>query len=123
MNHMVKLVGTTFGTATNAPPKYINDVVRDVQDIVAGDDNLAAMAAPTHGFQQVSNLLQPPSPYPDSGTQTTTLLQFVSDSNSLAARATAAVGMDPNSDTVKTLINDLHTTAVNISNYSQAQGG
>jgi len=123
MNHLTKLVGTTFGTDVNTPPKYINDVVRDVQDIVAGDNNLAAMAAPTKGFMQVSNLLNPPTPYPDTPAQQQTLLKFIADSNDLAARATAAVGMDPNSATVKQLITDITTVETNINQYSQAQGG
>lgn len=36
---------SSFGTASSTPqPKFINDVVRDVQDIVAGDANLANLA-------------------------------------------------------------------------------
>jgi len=128
MSFLTKVVGTTFGgnnVASNAPPKYINDVVRDVQDIVAGDANLAALATKgnAHGFQQVSNLLTSPTPFPDSGPQTQTLLQFVSDAQSLADRGVAAIGMAPDSDTVKQLITDINTVGTNISTYSNAQGG
>jgi hypothetical protein len=109
-----------FGTAQSAPqPKFINDVVRDVQDIVQGDANLAALVAPTHGFQQVSNLLTPPTPFPDTPLQTSTLLQFISDSNSLAGRAQAVA----NGGTDANLIHDIQTFSANADAYSTAQGG
>ena len=114
----------TFGTdAFN--PKFINDVVRDVQDIVAGDTALSALAHQNNhsGFQQVSYLLTPPTPFPDSGAQTTTLLQFVANSNSLAERAQALAGADPNSAEAQQLITDIHTFSANADAYSTAQGG
>src|SRR5215468_6354548 len=113
-----------FGTDAFVP-KFINDVVRDVQDIVAGDPQLSALAhqGDSSGFQQVSFLLTPPTPFPDSGAQTQTLLQFVADSNSLAARAQALVGADPHSAAVLQLEADIHTFSVNADAYSTAQGG
>jgi len=125
MSHLTKLVGTTYGTFVNSPPKYINDVVRDVQDIVAGDANLTGLATQNGhvGFQQVSNLLTPPTPFPDTPFQTQTLLKFVADANDIAARGQALAGADPNSAPVQTLIQDAQTVATNISAYSQAQGG
>jgi hypothetical protein len=113
-----------FGTDAFVP-KFINDVVRDVQDIVAGDAGLTALAhLDSHsGFQQVSFLLTPPTPFPDSGAQTTTLLQFVADSNSLAARAQALAGTDANSAAVHQLEADIHTFSVNADAYSTTQGG
>jgi hypothetical protein len=95
---------SNFGT-NSFTPKFINDVVRDVQDIVAGDQNLTNLAQQNNhaGFQQVSNLLTPPTPFPDSGAQTNTLLQFISDSNSLASRAQALAGSDPKSAAFKHL--------------------
>ena len=115
---------SNFGT-DSFTPKFINDVVRDVQDIVASDPALTTIAQQGNhsGFQQVSNLLTPPTPFADSGQQSTTLLQFISDSNSLAQRAQAAVGMDPNSPTVQTLIHDIQTFSTNADVYSTAQGG
>jgi hypothetical protein len=85
-----------FG-ANTADPKFINDVVRDVQDIVAGDAGLSALAHQGNhsGFQQVSFLLTDPTPFPDTPFQTQTLLKFIDDSNSLAARAVALEGADP----------------------------
>src|SRR5215468_7506225 len=115
---------SNFGSDTFTP-KFINDVIRDVQDIVAGDTGLSALAHQNNhsGFQQVSNLLTPPTPFPDSGAQTATLLQFIADSNSLATRAQALAGTDPHSAAVKQLITDIHTFSVNADAYSTAQGG
>jgi hypothetical protein len=106
-------------------PKFINDVIRDVQDIVASDPGLTALAHQNNhsGFQQVSFLLTDPTPFPDSGAQTATLLQFISDSNSLASRAQALAGTDPNSAAVHQLVTDIHTFSVNADAYSTAQGG
>jgi len=85
MNFLKTEIGA-FGTDTYVP-KFINDVVRDVQDIVAGDTVLTALAHQGNhsGFQQVSFLLTDPAPFPDSGAQTETLLQFIKDSNLLGA--------------------------------------
>jgi hypothetical protein len=123
MNFLKTEIGA-FGTDTFVP-KFINDVVRDVQDIVAGDPQLSALAhqGNSAGFQQVSFLLAPPTPFPDSGAQTQTLLQFIGDSNSLAARAQALAGADPKSADVLQLEADIHTFSVNADAYSTAQGG
>src|SRR6516165_3064662 len=96
MNFLNKEIGA-FGTDAYVP-KFINDVVRDVQDIVASDPQLTALAHEDNhtGFEQFSFLLAPPTPFPDSGAQTATLLQFIADSNSLGARAQALAGHDPN---------------------------
>jgi hypothetical protein len=123
MNFLKTEIGA-FGTDAFAP-KFINDVIRDVQDIVAGDPQLAALAQQGNhsGFQQVSFLLTPPTPFPDSDAQTTTLLQFISDSNSLAARAQALAGADPKSADVLQLETDIHNFSVAADAYSTAQGG
>ncbi len=123
MNFLKQEIGA-FGTDAFVP-KFINDVVRDVQDIMAGDAGLSALAHQGNhsGFQQVSFLLTPPTPFPDSGAQTATLLQFVADSNSLAARAQALAGADPNSAAVQQLEADIHKFSVNADAYSTAQGG
>jgi hypothetical protein len=123
MNFLKTEIGA-FGTNTYVP-KFINDVIRDVQDIVAGDSALSALAHQGNhsGFQQVSYLLTSPTPFPDSGAQTATLLQFVADSNALADRAVSLEGADPNSAEVKTLIADIHNFSVAADAYSTAQGG
>ena len=123
MSFLKQQIGTFGSDAFN--PKFINDVVRDVQDIVAGDTALSALAHQNNhsGFQQVSYLLTDPTPFPDSGAQTTTLLKFVDDSNSLAARAQTLAGTDPNSADVNQLIHDIQTFSTNADAYSTAQGG
>ncbi len=123
MNFLKAEIGT-FGTDTYVP-KFINDVVRDVQDIVASDPALTALAHQGNhsGFQQVSYLLTSPTPFPDSGAQTATLLQFVADSNSLADRALSLEGADPNSAEVKTLIQDIKNFSAAADAYSTTQGG
>ncbi len=116
-----------FGVDANAP-KFINDVVRDIQDIVAGDPQLFALAHQDNhsGFQQTSYLLTPPTPFHDSDAQTQTLLQFIADSNSLASRAQALAGHDPNGAdqaAIAQLETDIHNFSVAADAYSTAQGG
>jgi hypothetical protein len=123
MSFLKEQIGA-FGTDAFTP-KFINDVVRDVQDIVTGDTALSALAQQNNhsGFQQVSFLLTDPTPFPDSGAQTATLLQFVADSNSLAERAQALAGADPNSAEAQQLIKDIQSFSMNADAYSTAQGG
>ena len=126
MNFLKTEIGA-FGTDTFVP-KFINDVVRDVQDIVASDTGLTALAHQGNhaGFQQTSYLLTAPTPFADSGAQTTALLQFISDSNSLATRAQALAGHDPNGTdkvAIAQLETDIHNFSVAADTYSTAQGG
>ena len=123
MNFLKQEISAYGGSAFD--PKYINDVVRDVQDIVGNDDNLAALAQQGghSGFQQVSFLLTPPAPFADSGAQTTALLQFISDTASLTERAQTLAGNDPHSADVQQLIADIETFSHNADAYSTAQGG
>jgi len=117
-----------FGTEANVPPKFINDVVRDVQDIVASDPQLTALAHQGNhaGFEQFSFLLTPPTPFPDTPLQTDTLLKFIADSNDLAARGQALAGHDPNGAdkaAIAQLETDIHNFSVAADQYSTAQGG
>src|SRR5262252_2052676 len=123
MNFLKSEIGKFGGNTFD--PKFINDVIRDVQDIVAGDPGLSALAHQGNhsGFQQVSFLLTDPTPFPDTPLQTDTLLKFIADSNSLSDRALALKGADPNSADVKQLIADIHTFSTNADAYSTAQGG
>src|SRR5215470_16637406 len=123
MNFLKSEIGAFGGNAFD--PKFINDVIRDVQDIVAGDPGLTALAHQGNhsGFQQVSFLLTDPTPFPDTPLQTDTLLKFIADSNSLSDRALALKGADPNSADVQQLITDINTFSKNADAYSTAQGG
>ena len=55
--------------------------MRDLQDIVASDPQLTALAHQGNhaGFEQFSFLLAPPTPFPDTPLQTDTLLKFIAD--------------------------------------------
>jgi hypothetical protein len=119
---------SAFGTQANVPPKFINDVIRDVQDIVASDPQLTALAHQGNhaGFEQFSFLLAPPTPFPDTPLQTDTLLKFISDSNDLATRAKGLAGHDPNGAdqaAIAQLETDIHNFSVAADQYSAAQGG
>ena len=118
----------SFGTEANVPPKFINDVVRDIQDIVASDPQLTALAHQGNhtGFEQFSFLLTPPTPFPDTPLQTDTLLKFIADSNDLATRAQGFAGHDPNGAdkaAIAQLETDIHNFSVAADQYSAAQGG
>jgi hypothetical protein len=126
MNFLSKEIGA-FGTDTYVP-KFINDVVRDVQDIVASDPQLTALAhVDNHtGFEQFSFLLAPPTPFPDTPLQTNTLIKFIADSNDLAAKAQALAGHDPNGAdkaAIAQLETDIHNFSVAADQYSTDQGG
>ena len=117
-----------FGTEANVPPKFINDVVRDLQDIVASDPQLTALAHQGNhaGFEQFSFLLAPPTPFPDTPLQTDTLLKFIANSNDLAARAQGLAGHDPqgaDKAAIAQLETDIHNFSVAADQYSTAQGG
>lgn len=107
-----------FGT-TQFNPKFINDVQRDIQDIAQGDPNLAAMAAPMHGFQQTSNLLTPPTPFVDSQVQHDFLINFGNQSGALAQRAMAVA----NGGTDAALAQDLQNFAAANNTFATQQGG
>ena len=126
--NFLKVEIASFGTDANVPPKFINDVVRDIQDIVAGDPQLTALAHQGNhaGFEQFSFLLTPPTPFPDTPLQTDTLLKFIADSNDLAGRAQALAGHDPNGAdkaAIAQLETDIHNFSVAADQYSTAQGG
>jgi hypothetical protein len=107
-----------FGQAA-FDPKFINDVQRDIQDIAQGDNTLAGMAAATHGFQQTSNLLTPPTPFVDSQAQHDFLVNFGEQSNALAQRAMAVA----NGGTDANLVTDLQNFAAANNTFALQQGG
>jgi hypothetical protein len=124
MGFLTKQIGTNFGT-TEFAPKYINDVVRDVQDIVVGDPALNALAHQGNhsGFQQVSFLLTNPTPFPDTPGQTDRLNAFVQDSNDLATAARGLIGHAKDSPEVQDLIAKIHDFSIAADTYTHTQDG
>ena len=82
----IKTVGTDPFAA-----KYINDVQRDLIDIVQGDDALVALATKGNhnGFAAVPDLLVPPAQFQGDQMQTDFMKNFAATSQSLADKAVA----------------------------------
>ncbi len=107
--------------------KYINDVQRDLIDIVQGDDALAAMAQQhgASGFAAVPDLLVKPAQFHGNAEQTAFMQQFASDSVTLGARAADLVADNaaPGSAAVQQLISDINSFDTTANQFTVAQGG
>lgn len=118
----IKSIGTDPYAA-----KYINDVQRDLIDIVQGDANLAALATQhgANGFAAVPGLLVPPNPFPGSAEQTAFMTKFVTDAQSLGAQAVtlADTHTAPGSAAAVQLIQDVQAFLANTNAFTIAQGG
>jgi hypothetical protein len=118
----IKSIGTDPYAA-----KYINDVQRDLIDIVQGDDQLAALA--THqgasGFAAVPDLLVPPAPFQGNAEQTAFMRKFATDAVDLGDRAVNLVehGAAPNSAETQQLVEDVTGYVNNANAFTVAQGG
>src|ERR1700730_8768286 len=82
--HTVQAVGSD----ANAP-KEVNDIQRDLIDIIQGDPTLSAQAG--DGFGAVPGLLVPAAKFQDNAAQTAFWAQYVIDSNNLGAKAVQLV--------------------------------
>ena len=118
----IKSIGTDPYAA-----KYINDVQRDLIDIVQGDDQLAALASRhgASGFAPVPDLLVPPAPFHGNAEQTAFMRQFAADAVNLGNRAVtlAEQGAAPNSAETQKLIQDITDYVDNSNAFTVAQGG
>jgi hypothetical protein len=107
--------------------KYINDVQRDLIDIVQGDSALAAMAQQhgASGFAPVPDLLVKPAQFQGNAGQTAFMKQFATDAVTLGQRAAdlAAHGAAPDSADVKQLVSDINSFDTNANRFTVAQGG
>lgn len=107
--------------------KYINDVQRDLIDIVQGDDNLKALATQhgANGFAAVPDLLVGPAPFHGSQEQTAFMQKFVGDATNLGQRAVALehTGAAPSSAETVQLISDIQSFVANANQFTVAQGG
>jgi hypothetical protein len=104
-------------------PKEINDVHRDIIDIIQGDPALAAAAG--NGFGTLPSLLVPPAQFHDNAAQTAFLAQFTLDSNSLGQQAVALVTSNPgpHDPAATALIHDIQAYLASADTFSHAQGG
>jgi hypothetical protein len=118
----IKSIGTDPYAA-----KYINDVQRDLIDIVQGDDQLAALASSNghSGFAPVPDLLVPPAPFQGNAEQTAFMRKFASDAVELGDRAVGLVqqGVAPNSADTQQLVHDITAYVSNANGFTVAQGG
>jgi hypothetical protein len=105
-------------------PKEINDIHRDIIDIVQGDANLQAMATQggANGFAPVPPLLNAPTPFQDNAAQTAFISQFVADSNSLGQQAVSLIGSNDTA-AVNALIGQIQAYENNLSTFDVQQGG
>jgi hypothetical protein len=107
--------------------KYINDVQRDLIDIVQGDDQLAGLATQggAHGFAAVPNLLVPPTPFHGNAEQTAFMQKFAADAVALGDHAVNLVGQGgaPNTAETQQLVQDINAFVANANAFTLAQGG
>jgi hypothetical protein len=113
----------TAGTNTFAA-KEINDIQRDIIDIVQGDANLQAMATQggANGFMPVPALLNAPTPFQDNAAQTAFISQFVSDSTSFGQQAINLVASG-NTDAINALVGQIQAYENHLSTFDAQQGG
>ncbi len=116
----IKTVGTDPFAA-----KYINDVQRDLIDIVQGDDALVALATKGNhnGFAAVPDLLVPPAQFQGDQMQTDFMKNFAATSQSLADKAVALADNHGSAQDVQQLVSDIQTFEKGASEFSLKQGG
>jgi hypothetical protein len=107
--------------------KYINDVHRDLLDIIHADTNLSALATQNgaNGFAAVPGLIAPPAPFQGNAEQTAFMTHFATDAQILGARAVDLInsGAAPNSAASAQLIHDVQAFDINVNQFTVAQGG
>ena len=120
--HAIKSIGTDPYAA-----KYINDVQRDLIDIVQGDDQLAALATRggASGFAPVPALLVPPAPFQGNAEQTAFMRKFAADAVDLGSHAVNLIeqGAAPNSAETQKLVQDITAFVNNANAFTLQQGG
>ncbi len=116
----IKSVGTDAFAA-----KYINDVQRDLIDIVQGDSQLHSLATQGghNGFGAVPSLLVPPAQFQGNAQQTDFMKSFVTTSQSFADRAVALADAHADPQAAQQLIGEMQTYAQTVNAFTQAQGG
>lgn len=105
--------------------KYINDVQRDLIDIVQGDEVLAALAnqCGRHGFEAVPDLLVPPAQFQGNAEQTQFMQDFITTSQGFAERAAALTTPNADPAAVATLVADIQAYGETANAFTREQGG
>jgi len=105
-------------TAGVFTPRGINDIQRDILDIINADPVLAEPP----GFTPLPPLLRPPTPFPLNAEQTAFINNFVDQSFALGAAAVEAAAT-PGHRGDAALIQQIQAFAANAAAFSAAQGG
>jgi hypothetical protein len=109
--------GTVFGANAN---RAVNDIHRDIIDIVQADPALVALANGS-GFKAVPDILSS-TQFADNAAQTAFISRWVSDSSSLGQRAEKLVGSGDQA-AIDTLIHDIESFKSGANDFVNAQGG
>jgi hypothetical protein len=104
--------------------KYINDVQRDLIDIVQGDQALLTLAnqGNHHGFDAVPDLIARPAQFQGDAVQTEFMKGFVTTSQNFAERANALAD-HPDGAAAQQLIGEMQGYAANANAFTMQQGG
>jgi len=108
--------------------REINDVHRDILDIVNNDPRLKAAATQGNvmGFTAAPPPVNKATPFQDNDQQTAFLNQFIKDANHLGNAAIKLVGQqmsDPNGSAAQKLVGQIQTFAQNADAFGSSQGG
>jgi hypothetical protein len=105
--------------------KYINDVQRDLIDIVQGDDQLAALATAggKHGFAAVPDLLAKPAQFQGNAEQTAFMQNFVTTTQQFADRAVELVNNGGSQADRDALAAEIQKFGEDANAFTRAQGG
>jgi hypothetical protein len=115
----IKSIGTDPFAA-----KYINDVQRDLIDIVRGDDQLTALATQNghNGFAPVADLLVPPAQFQGNAEQTQFMKDFITTTQGFADRALDLLA-NPDPAATQQLVSEIATYTKAADAFTVAQGG
>ncbi|MEZ5815479.1 MAG: hypothetical protein R3D44_00155 [Hyphomicrobiaceae bacterium] len=105
--------------------KYLNDVQRDLIDIVQGDDQLATLATANgkNGFAPVPDLLAAPAQFQGNAEQTDFMRNFVTTSEQLAERAVELVAAGASQSDRDALAAEIQAFGEEANAFTRAQGG
>ena len=116
----IKSVGTDPFAA-----KYINDVQRDLIDIVQGDTQLAALATQNghNGFAPVPDLLVKPAQFHGNAEQTQFMQNFVATTQGFADQAMQLVANHADPQAIQQLVGQIQAYDKTANAFTLAQGG